>query len=271
MMPNPVLEVGQDEFFDALEWLKKRLAKTSLIQRGRVHAQDVSTRPEFAVHELHNVVMTYDAPATIKAAQTHTGANLPWAEDHFQERVSGIPYNPAPSEQWWPFRVNGNKAHKNGEKFSHTYPERIWPKRGGDLLEVTKGSINLGLRYAYGDLKDVVDLLAKDPFTRQAYLPIWFPEDTGASQGQRVPCTLGYHFIRRGIALDCQYFMRSCDIFRHFPDDVYMAVRLMQWVVEQLADNPALLDQWGGPFPTVGKLTMVISNLHCFKGDEYRL
>ena len=30
---------------------------------------------------------------------------------------------------------------------------------------------------------DVIDLLEREPFTRQAYLPIWFPEDTGAFHG----------------------------------------------------------------------------------------
>lgn len=256
------------------DWLVKRLAGTTLMNRGRVHAQDVSDRPEFAVHELSNVLVTYDAPTDLKAAARFTGANLPWAEDHFQERVGGQPLNPAPSEQWWPFRQNGNAAHKDDRIFSHTYPERVWPKHASELgHEDQFVSTLMGIRYNYGDLDDVVHLLARDPFTRQAFLPIWFPEDTGSVDGQRVPCSLGYHFIRRGTSLDCQYFMRSCDVFRHFQDDVYMAIRLMQWVSDKLQDadrltTPEIYDD--GPYPFVGKLTMFISNLHCFRGDEYR-
>jgi hypothetical protein len=246
------------------------------MNRGRVHAQDVSDRPEFAVHELHNVTLTYDVPALMSHAQAYTGANLPWAEDHFQERVSGKPLNPAPSESWWPFAQQNNKSHKDGVVFSHTYPERMWPKHATEDGVGTWESSLQGIRYTYGDLNDLVNLLVRDPFTRQAYLPIWFPEDTGSVDGQRVPCSLGYHFIRRGINLDCQYFMRSCDFFRHFADDAYMAIRLMQWVVDklQLADmNEDMLkeiERHDGPYPVVGKLTMFISNLHCFKGDEYR-
>lgn len=267
-LPHPVLEVGQDELPRAYDWLRASLKRAPAIQRGRVHAQDVSTRPEFAVRELHNVVMTYDAPATIEAAQTFSGANLPWAEDHFLERVSGVPHNPAPSEQWWPFRKNNNKQHKhNNGTFSHTYPERFWPKFANEGNIRPNGRQvfvpHNGVRYEFGDLDDVVALLRRDPFTRQAFLPIWFPEDTGSVANQRVPCSLGYHFIRRGTALDCQYFMRSCDFFRHFPDDVYMAIRLMQWMVAQIVDHSG--------YPYVGKLTMFISNLHCFRGDDPRL
>lgn len=257
-----------------LEDLRKRLRYAPIVSRGRVHAQDVSDKPSFDTYELANVVVRYAAPSTIQAAQGDISPNLPWAEDHFQERVGGRPLNPAPSEAWWPFRQNGNAAHKDGEVFSHTYPERMWPKMaaGGVEWESSYGrepnKEHKGIRYEYGDLDDVADLLRKDPFTRQAYLPIWFPEDTGAVDGQRVPCSLGYHFIRRGHSLDCQYFMRSCDFFRHFPDDVYMAVRLMQWMVERITEWTKG-DSYGVPY--VGDLTIFISNLHAFRGDTARL
>jgi hypothetical protein len=282
LCPNPVLYLERGEFMSGFDWLVKRLSTTMVYQRGRVHAQDVSDRPEFGVHELHNVLLTYDAPTDAKAAARLTGANLPWAEDHFQERVSGEPLNPSPSEAWWPFKVQGNAAHKDGQIFSHTYPERMWPKLAGDPdIEKEEGFYNdsgrripaYGIRYNYGDLNDVVHLLARDPFTRQAFLPIWFPEDTGSVDGQRVPCSLGYHFIRRGTSLDCQYFMRSCDVFRHFQDDVYMAIRLLQWMCDRLQDREFWNDvvpHDDGPYPFVGEMTLFISNLHCFKGDEYR-
>lgn len=281
MMPYPVMDLHQTEFKQGVTWLGKQLSETMVYNRGRVHAQDVSDRPEFGVHELHNVMMTYDAPKTMRDAQSNTGANLPWAEDHFQERVGGKPLNPSPSEAWWPFAVKKNKVHKEDEQFSHTYPERMWPKwaDGGQAYSPEHPLDKVGhkgIRYDYGDLDDLVSLLERDPFTRQAYLPIWFPEDTGSVSGQRVPCSLGYHFIRRGYTLDCQYFIRSCDFFRHFADDVYMAVRLMQWVCGKLQEHDMKqgwkkgIDVNDGPYPFVGKLTMFISNLHCFRGDEYR-
>jgi thymidylate synthase len=81
----------------------------------------------------------------------------------------------------------------------------------------------------------VIDLLRDRPTTRQAFIPIWFPEDTGAHHGERVPCTLGYHLMARDGRLKIVYYMRSCDFLRHFRDDVYMAGRLCQWVCERRA------------------------------------
>jgi hypothetical protein len=271
---NPDLSIQFDsgEFPQAFKLLMEAISHSTFITRGRVHAQDVSTRPEFDTRELSNVVLTMNVPTLVQPLQSNVRPNLPWAEDHFQERVGGKPLNPSPSESWWPYKQNGNAAHKDGETFSHTYPERMWPKMAGVGSNHYSDRHPLwGVRYKYGDLNDLVSLLVRDPFTRQAFLPIWFPEDTGSVEGQRVPCSLGYHFIRRGVYLDCQYYMRSCDLFRHFTDDTYMAARLMQWVCQSLWEQ----DKWGdmldeGLYPFVGKLTMYISNLHCFRGDEYK-
>lgn len=297
---NPDLSIhfSSQEFLPVFKTIIGHIAHAPLINRGRVHAQDVSTRPEFATHELSNVTLTMSVTTLMSALQSDLAPNLPWAEDHFQERVGGKPLNPAPSEAWWPYAQQGNKSHKDGVVFSHTYPERMWPKRTrgvkippagwvGDVesrdgywvYEGTEQRVdmstwdeveNVGIRYRYGDLNDVVNLLDRDPFTRQAYLPIWFPEDTGAVDGQRVPCSLGYHFIRRGPYLDCQYYMRSCDLFRHFTDDAYMAARLMQWVCEQLWQKQDIHHCTEPYYPFVGSLTMYIANLHCFKGDEHK-
>jgi thymidylate synthase len=117
----------------------------------------------------------------------------------------------------------------------------------------------MGIRYNYGDLNDVVALLKRSPMTRQAYLPVWFPEDTGANYEQRVPCTLGYHFLLRNGVLGITYFIRSCDFVRHFSDDVYMAGRLCQWVADQVADG------------NVGYLSMHIGSFHIFDGDVAKL
>lgn len=268
---NPYLSLSFDsgEFASASNVLVRHLSKSTLINRGRVHAQDVSTRPEFATYELANVMLTMTVPILASALQDDLAPNLPWAEDHFQERVGGKPLNPSPSEAWWPYAQQGNKQHKDGVVFSHTYPERMWPKHASEQGHVNQWESNIqGIRYEYGDLNDLISLLVRDPFTRQAFLPIWFPEDTGAVDGQRVPCSLGYHFIRRGVDLDCQYYMRSCDMFRHFTDDTYMAARLMQWVCEQIWAQQHHTDESFLPYP--GSLTMHISNLHCFKGDEHK-
>lgn len=232
----------------------------------------------FMMRELLHVVFEYELPSSAWGLGEATGARLPWAEDHFQERVGGQPLNPAPSEQWWPFAKKGattNADHKSeGEAFSHTYPERMWPKFANipqDLEPATGYGPNRGLRFEVGDLNDVVNQLIAHPMTRQAYLPIWFPEDTGAVHGKRVPCTLGYHFIIRDGKLDVSYFMRSTDLLRHFQDDVYMAGRLAQWVVEKVLSATAVVgynfeNPQSDPL-VVGKLIFHTANMHIFAGD----
>lgn len=190
-----------------------------------------------------------------------TTANCPWAEDHFQERVGGQPLNPPPSNLWWPFAKRGNEEHKNGEIFSHTYPERFWPRYANEGGKTREGrhvyTPRIGVRGEYGDYDHLLYTLRNNPATRQAYLPIWFPEDLKAStENERVPCTLGYHFLVRNGELHVEYHIRSCDVVRHFRDDVYMAGRLAHDIIEKT-----------GIDARPGMLVMNIGSLHAFQPD----
>lgn len=226
--------------------------------------RDVKGDPSKVTWELREAVLSLRMPNAMIAAQREYTPNLPWAEDHFQERVGGEPLNPPPSSAWWPFAQADHKDYVNGGgQFSHTYPERFWP-RFANVGETRPNGRQVfvphnGIRFEYGDLGDVIQRLVKDPYTRQAYLPVWFPEDTGAPEGERVPCTLGYHFMVRDGKVHVTYHIRACDFMRHFRDDVYLAVRLGQWVRDQLEPHVAVLD--------MGELTMHIGSFHIFHGD----
>lgn len=218
---------------------------------------------------------------TLEDLQSAIGPNLPWADSHFtQERISGEPKNPGTTWRQWPYARSADKHRVEGEEdpqFDHSYAERYWPKFAGDTTggllsrEFMEGrpEPQNGIRSPYGDLKDLIDLLVKDPLTRQAYLPVWFPEDLyGASvEGRRVPCTLGYHFIRRAGALHCIYPMRSCDFVRHFRDDVYLTIRLLDWIKNILAFKSP--DGWGTV--GLGTFTMHITSLHMFESDRVNM
>jgi hypothetical protein len=235
---------------------------------------DISNKPEMETMELLN--HTFSVPIRIHSLeylQELIHPNLPWADDHFQERVSGYPLNPGYHWQTWPYGKSA--AQFKTDIFSHSYAERYWPKFARDtpptitpdldyLTELAELASPLdGIRFAAGDLQDVVNLLKREPMTRQAYLPVWFPEDTGVVHGERVPCSLGYHFIRRGHHIHIIYYLRSCDFVRHFRDDIYLTARLLFWVLEQLQkDDP---ENWKNVMP--GTLTMHITSLHCFKND----
>lgn len=228
------------------------------------------TKPEWTSIELVHVVIDYKIPDTVLDLTEEIQPNLPWAETHFQERVSGIPHNPPPSHSQWPYARSDNEEHRKDGKFSHTYPERMWPKWAGTFTgwrddgerDYGESVPAYGVHFDYGDLNDLVALLIDHPHTRQAYLPIWFPEDlTAANLGERVPCTLGYHFLMRENKLNLFYPIRSCDLVRFFRDDVYMACRLAQWVLMRVRD----FGYFGGV--ELGTLTMHIVSLHCFEGD----
>jgi hypothetical protein len=66
--------------------------------------------------------------------------------------------------------------------------------------------------------------------------------------------------IREG-QLQVTYNIRACDFMRHFRDDVYMAVRLGQWVRDEIANRLEI--RYG-----LGNLTMHISSFHIFEGDR---
>lgn len=254
------------------------------IHTGEWQSMDTSSSKLHATHELEDVTLVIPhIPRTTFVLATKTKPTIFWADSHFIERVSGYPLNPPPSAEKWPYAVRGNRDHTTLQgMYDHTYPERFWPKHAGsnhqhdtdvsaEVLAETCGG-NEGIRFHYGDLEDVVNLLVKKPNTRQAYLPVWFPEDTGAIQGQRVPCTLGYHFMIRDNSLSCRYYMRSCDVYRHLNNDLYLAGRLMQWITREVR-YLTMYEQGVTELPPLsqqlrpGKLLMYIASLHAFVGD----
>jgi hypothetical protein len=231
---------------------------------------DISRRPEAEMRELINiqfqVAMGGDG-ANLQQYAREINPNLPWADRHFElERVSGLPINPGETWKEWPY-ANSAEKFQAGGVFSHTYAERYWPKEAEpDNLYDMYTRVHqprIGIRYKYGDLNDVIDLLVKQPYTRQAYLPVWFPEDTGVAHGQRVPCTLGYHFLMRANQFHVYYPIRSCDFVRHFRDDLYLTVRLQLWILDRLKTlNP---EAWGKVHP--GLFSFWCGSMHCFIND----
>ena len=242
---------------EAIKWTKERLF---------THGYTVKTEKWQGIDspddmwEVMNHSFQFFTPHTIDELVSEIRPNIPWADDHFQERIGGSPLNPPPSHEWWPYAQKNNEQFGGHAKFSHTYPERIWPK----FASGEPNSKLSGIRFDYGDFGDVINLMQKEPFTRQAFLPIWFPEDTGTVLGERVPCTIGYHFMRRGENLHIVYYIRSCDYIRHFRDDVYMACRKLMHVLDILKERDP--ERWGHVKP--GYFAMHITSLHCFNSEK---
>lgn len=270
------------------------LLRQKPFNRGTWQSMDVSGSKYHETYELEDVsllvygIHAQDEPDAVNQLQVMLRPNLPWAEDHFQERVSGLPYNPPPSAARWPYAVRGNGDHTDGAGiYDHTYPERLWPKHVGayafdktDHAALVAGPekwANHGMRYALGDLEDVVRQLARNPLTRQAFVPIWFPEDTGAVSQQRVPCTIGYHFlVSQDGLMSCRYYIRSVDVVRHLRNDIYMAARLLQWMADHVnheATTSLDLEHHGVSWQPIvpDRLVMHIASLHGFVADKVKL
>ncbi len=255
-------------------------------------AMDISGSKVHKMHELTDVsivVPSLMAATTPEAAIRHFSPDQPWAHEHFAERVSGTPLNPAPSHVRWPYAVRANADHTDTRaQFHHTYPERMWPRHAGhprsacpviaDMTDGTPGRNQAawscdyddrrGIRFRYGDAQDVVDLMVRDRYTRQAFLPIWFPEDTGAGGGAiRVPCTLGYHFMIRGNQMSMRYYLRSCDVYRHLHNDLYFASMLQMWMCDRV--NADAHSDFAPVVP--GRMVTHIASLHAFVNDMPRV
>lgn len=253
------------------------------VQAERVHTKrwqgaHIADKPEMATYEMLHPTIRVDMSSYeggIQSLEEDTQPNMPWAENHFLERVSGQPMNPGTEWKNWPYGHSAAKFLDHMGKFNHNYMERYWPKfanmvdppsdTAADFYSQWRDAKLIhphrGIKYEYGDLGDVVKQLAEDPLTRQAYLPVWFPEDTGGGD-KRAPCTIGYHFIMRDNLLDVTYQIRSCDLMRHFRDDVYLTVRLAEWVLEEVRK---LNDDWFNV--GLGQFHMHMTSLHVFVND----
>lgn len=251
-------------------------AKIALRNQGkevdttRWQGMEVANKPHSKMWELLHYKFEAPIPSTYTSLNLLVRPNQPWADAHFAERVGGVPTNPGVTYKDWPFYPKNDQKIRD-TIFTHTYQERFWPKHAGYNEEMRQAgdefwqlnSTHQGIRYEYGDLNDVIDLLQSDPTTRQAFLPIWFPEDTGAKHGGRVPCSIGYWFVQRDDTLSVEYTIRACDALRHFQDDVYFACLLVKYILEKLAIKDS---KWGEIKP--GSLVMNIGSFHVFSQER---
>jgi hypothetical protein len=248
-------------FNDVISWTAQQMYDYSYeVHTEKWQGKEIKHDPKYTMIETLNLSFSCQMSSDLKEIGEQIKPNFAWADEHFEERVSGLPLNPPPSHVRWPYAQKNNAEFGGLEKFSHTYPERIWPKFASDI----PNSKMSGIRYEYGDFNDVVELMSREPFTRQAFLPIWFPEDTGSVTGERVPCTIGYHFIRRGDWVHVVYYIRSCDFFRHFRDDIYLCAKKVFWLIEKLREKDP--ENWNNVKP--GMLTMHITSLHAWAVEK---
>lgn len=248
-------------FNDVIKWTAQQMYYYSYeVHTEKWQGKKIKHDPKYTMIETLNLSFSCQMSPDIKEIGKQINPNFAWADEHFKERVCGLPLNPPPSHERWPYAQKNNAEFGGNEKFSHTYPERIWPKFASDI----PNSKMSGIRYEYGDFNDVVELMSREPSTRQAFLPIWFPEDTGSVTGERVPCSIGFHFIRRSDWVHVVYYIRSCDFFRHFRDDIYLCAKKVFWLIEKLREKDP--ENWNHVKP--GMLTFHCTSLHAWAVEK---
>ena len=181
-----MIYVDEGDFPSVLRSIERAMASAPVVGQERWQGIDVSRDPAAVVHELRNVCFEVDlgGDESLDRWRRQIEPNLPWADDHFAERVGGEPLNPAVQWRNWPWGRNAAKFRNEDEIFNHSYTERLWPRyarttrRGevrGDSLERTEGiravprniRPRTGIAHEYGDLQSLVEYLASlDRFTR---------------------------------------------------------------------------------------------------------
>jgi thymidylate synthase len=205
-------------FPEALNELKRELAEMGIRLRTKsVQNIDISENPDYDMLEVSNYTYVVTAPEWEQIPLE----NKPYFEAEFQERVSGKRLNPGEAwkldfSYWEPFLKHG--------MFDYAYSERMTEP-----------------------LESVIKALREDPNTRRAYLSIFDPvTDEPHSFDERIPCSLGYHFMFREGQLNITYLQRSADFSKHFNKDIALADRLKCYVAQRCDMKPGYFCHWLG-------------------------
>ena len=285
---NPLNNLGTFKRVYNHTW-NKFITESQEVPPTKWQGVDVRKRPEMTSHELMNYTFHLDLynKTDLDYWRNDIEPNLPWADNHFEERVWGVPINPGIEWEFWPWGNSANTFRDDNGQFNHNYMERYWSKYAG-LSPATKTakewylahegvhiSPHKGIRNEYGDLGDLVLSLSCNPYSRQEWFPIFHPEDVGEVKGGRKPCSLGYQFWVRENQLHAYYPMRSCDFTRHFKDDLYLTVRLLLWVLNECRKIEDTWDHTDDSYfwhaVQLGTLTFHATSLHVFTNDLIKM
>ena len=227
---------------EMVEETKRDLAEMGIVVRpATMQDKYIKGNPDYETRELQN----YSYCLLDAKSQDIPGVIQPWADAEFEERVTdpwerdglGYPHhatylNPGKA---WELRKEVWTEYLHEGKMAYTYNELIWNND-----QVTK----------------VINRLKEDPDSRQLWISLWNPDKDPDFLGgvSRVPCSLGYGLQVRDGKLNLHYVMRSCDFATHFRNDVYLAIKFLEWVAEKTG------------YP-VGSFTHTIFSLHVYNKD----
>lgn len=226
-----------------IEETKRDLAEMGIVVRpATMQDKYVKGNPDYETRELQN----YSYCILDAKSRDIPGVTQPWADAEFQERITD-PWvrsprdgNPMSSRyinpgQAWKLRKEVWSEYLHNGRMAYTYNELLWKN---------------------DQLTKVIDRLKEDPDSRQLWISLWNPEKDPDFLGgvSRVPCSLGYGLQVRDGKLNLHYVMRSCDFATHFRNDVYLAIKFLEWVAKKTGYQ-------------VGSFTHTIFSLHVYNKD----
>lgn len=210
---------------EMVEEVKRDLAEMGIVVRpATMQDKYVKGNPDYETKELQN----YSYCLLNARSQDIPGVTQPWADAEFKERVTDP----------WDIRTHDGKVD------SFSIPEYINPGEAWKLREEVWSEYMHGgkLAYTYNELlwnndqlTKIMNRLKEDPDSRQLWISLWNPDKDPDFLGgvSRVPCSLGYGLQVRDGKLNLHYVMRSCDFVTHFRNDVYLAIKFLEWVAEK--------------------------------------
>lgn len=228
---------------EMIEETKRDLAEMGIVVRpATMQDKYIKGDPNYETRELQN----YSYCLLDAKSQDIPGVTQPWADAEFKERITD-PWRGRSLDggHWNPHFINPGKAwelrpevwteYLHEGKMAYTYNELIWNND-----QVTK----------------IINRLKEDPDSRQLWISLWNPEKDPDFLGgvSRVPCSLGYGLQVRDGKLNLHYVMRSCDFATHFRNDVYLAIKFLEWVAKKTGYS-------------VGSFTHTIFSLHVYNKD----
>lgn len=212
-----------------------------LVEMGtEVHPESMQDKvvkddDNFITKELQGYCYSIISHGKIREDFEALGGSEPYAFQELLDRTSNDWRNPGESwkhrpEVWKEFIHNGRMAYTYNERFREQLPI-------------------------------IIKELQERPNTRQAIITMYDRHQDIANLGgkARIPCSLTYQFLIRDrgddqLGLDCIYTMRSCDIYTHFIYDVYITMKLQEYIAGALGLEP-------------GKFIHFIGSLHAYKKD----
>lgn len=227
---------------EMIEETKRDLAEMGIVVRpATMQDKYIKGNPDYETRELQN----YSYCLLDAKSQEIPGVTQPWADAEFGERVTD-PFLRRPSGELsganfinpgkaWELRKEVWTEYLHEGKMAYTYNELLWNN---------------------DQLTKIINRLKEDPDSRQLWISLWDPEVDPDFLGgvSRVPCSLGYGLQVRDGKLNLHYVMRSCDFATHFRNDVYLAIKFLEWVAEKTG------------YP-VGSFTHTIFSLHVYNKD----